>query len=207
LDAVLQVLLFLPSGNAPLLLAVAECEWGISGDASVTPDLISFLNLQLTSLTIMPAQSTAQSLLQKAEKKFNSSGGWFSSSSAKYEEAGDLYQQAANAFKLEKLFRESGDCFAKEAECRERCNEINDAANAWWFSAKSYKNGYPDRVSHFAPLGHSASSYFLLSSCNCCTWTDRHLSDPRGPLPSGSRSGEGDSAALPQGPGRSEQGL
>ena len=94
----------------------------------------------------MPAQSTAQSLLQKAEKKFNSSGGWFSSSSTKYEEAGDLYQQAANAFKLEKLFRESGDCFAKEAECREKCNEINDAANAWWFSAKSYKNGYPDRM-------------------------------------------------------------
>jgi len=92
----------------------------------------------------MPAQSSAQSLLQKAEKKFNSSGGWFSSSSAKYEEAGDLYQQAANAFKLEKLFRESGDCFAKEAECREKCNEINDAANAWWFSAKSYKNGFPD---------------------------------------------------------------
>ncbi|KZS95995.1 vesicular-fusion protein SEC17 [Sistotremastrum niveocremeum HHB9708] len=92
----------------------------------------------------MAPQSAAQSLLNKAEKKFNSSTGWFSSASTKYEEAGDLYQQAANAFKLEKLFRESGDCFSKEAECRERGNETNDAANAWWNAAKAYKQGYPD---------------------------------------------------------------
>ncbi len=100
--------------------------------------------------TTMPALSPAQSLLMKAEKRSGSSAGWFSSSTTKYEEAGDLYQQAANAFKLDKLFREAGDSFAKEAECREKCNETNEAANAWWNAAKSYKQGYPDRVSIFS---------------------------------------------------------
>ncbi|KAH7883542.1 soluble NSF attachment protein [Phlebopus sp. FC_14] len=92
----------------------------------------------------MPSKSPAQNFLEKADKKANSSTGWFSSSSAKYEEAGDLYQQAANAFKLDKQFREAGDAFAREAECREKCKEVNEAANAWWNAAKAYKRGYPD---------------------------------------------------------------
>ncbi|KAK7468844.1 vesicular-fusion protein S17 [Stygiomarasmius scandens] len=92
----------------------------------------------------MPSKSPAQTLLEKADKKANSSTGWFSSSSTKYEEAGDLYQQAANSFKLEKLFKEAGDSFAREAECREKCKENNEAANAWWNAAKAYKRGFPD---------------------------------------------------------------
>ncbi|PPQ82060.1 hypothetical protein CVT25_014601 [Psilocybe cyanescens] len=92
----------------------------------------------------MPSKSPAQVLLEKADKKANSSGGWFTSSSTKYEEAGDLYQQAANSFKIEKLFKEAGDAFAREAECRELCKEENEAANAWWNASKAYKRGYPD---------------------------------------------------------------
>lgn len=92
----------------------------------------------------MPSKSPAQILIEKADKKANSSTGWFASSTSKYEEAGDLYQQAANSFKLEKLFKEGGDAFAREAECREKCNETNEAANAWWNAAKAYKKGYPD---------------------------------------------------------------
>lgn len=87
----------------------------------------------------MPAKSPAQVLLDKAEKKVNSSVGWFSSSTTKYEEAGDLYQQAANAFKLEKSYKDAGDAFSKEAECREKGDETNEAANAWWNASKSYK--------------------------------------------------------------------
>ncbi|KAF9044584.1 vesicular-fusion protein SEC17 [Hymenopellis radicata] len=94
----------------------------------------------------MPAKSPAQTLLEKADKKANSTGGWFSSSSAKFEEAGDLYQQAANSFKLEKLFKEAGDAFAREAECREQCKELNEAANAWWNASKAYKRGYPQQA-------------------------------------------------------------
>ncbi|KAI6153627.1 soluble NSF attachment protein [Pisolithus tinctorius] len=92
----------------------------------------------------MPSKSPAQTLLERADKKANSSTGWFSSTSTKFEEAGDLYQQAANAFKLEKQFREAGDAYAREAECREKCKEINEAANAWWNAAKAYKKGHPD---------------------------------------------------------------
>jgi alpha-soluble NSF attachment protein len=94
-----------------------------------------------------PSKSIAQGLLDKADKKANSSTGWFGSASTKFEEAGDLYQQAANAFKLDKQFREAGDAFAREAECREKCKETSEAANAWWNAAKAYKQGFPDRES------------------------------------------------------------
>ncbi|THH34043.1 hypothetical protein EUX98_g141 [Antrodiella citrinella] len=92
----------------------------------------------------MAPKSPAELLIEKADKKAGSSGGWFSSSSSKYEEAGDLFQQAANAFKIDKLFKEAGDAHAREAECREKCQESNEAAQAWWNAAKAYKRGQPD---------------------------------------------------------------
>jgi alpha-soluble NSF attachment protein len=52
-------------------------------------------------------------LLAKAQKKAGSSTGWFSSSSTKYEEAADLFQQAGNGFKLEKSWDSSGRAFDK----------------------------------------------------------------------------------------------
>ena len=94
----------------------------------------------------MPAKSPAEVLLDKADKKASSSGGWFSSANSKYEEAGDLYQQAANAFKIDKMFKEAGDAHAREAECREKCQESNEAAQAWWNAAKAYKRGFPERT-------------------------------------------------------------
>ncbi|KAF7310873.1 DUF2235 domain-containing protein [Mycena chlorophos] len=90
-----------------------------------------------------PAQASIQALLEKADKKANSSSGWFSSANSKWEEAGDLYQQAANAYKVDKMFKEAGDAFAREAECRENSKETNEAANAWWNAAKAYKRGFP----------------------------------------------------------------
>ncbi|KAG8934484.1 vesicular-fusion protein S17 [Tulasnella sp. 418] len=92
----------------------------------------------------MAPQSQAVALLAKAEKKASASVGWFSSANTKYEEAGDLYQQAANHFKLDKLYKESGDAFMKEAECRVNAGEKDEAANAYWNAAKSYKKQYPD---------------------------------------------------------------
>jgi len=91
-----------------------------------------------------PQASPAQVLQAKAEKRYASSTGWFSSSTAKYEEAGDLFQQAANAFKIEQLMKEAGDAFTKEADCREKQGEKDEAANAWWNAAKAYKKGYPE---------------------------------------------------------------
>jgi alpha-soluble NSF attachment protein len=92
------------------------------------------------------AKSSAQLLLEKADKKASAQTGWFTSSNTRFEEAGDLYQQAANSFKLDKLYKEAGDAFAREAECREQCKEPNEAANAWWSASKAYKRGYPDRM-------------------------------------------------------------
>jgi alpha-soluble NSF attachment protein len=57
--------------------------------------------------------SDADKILKTAEKKANSSGGWFSSTSSKWEDAGDLYAQAANAYKVEKNWRASGIAFEK----------------------------------------------------------------------------------------------
>jgi len=92
----------------------------------------------------MAPPSQAQIILAKAQKKYASQPGWFASSGSKWEEAGDMFQQAANQFKIEKLFKDAGDAFAKEADCREQAKETSDAANAWWNAAKAYKQGYPD---------------------------------------------------------------
>jgi len=91
-----------------------------------------------------PSLSQAQQLMAKAEKKYSSSSGWFSSNTTKFEEAGDLYQQAANSFKIDKLWKEAGDAFMKEAECRAKAGEQDEAANAYWNAAKAYKRGFPD---------------------------------------------------------------
>lgn len=92
--------------------------------------------------------STAQSMLANADKKANSSGGFFSSfgsSTAKFEEAHDLYKGAANAFKLESRWKESGDAFCKAAEMSLKTGEKDDAANDFWDASKSYKKSHPER--------------------------------------------------------------
>lgn len=69
---------------------------------------------------------------------------------------GDLYQQAANLFKIDKLFKEAGDAFVKEAECREKAGEKDEAANAYWNAAKSYKQQFPESEHRWAaPLNPS----------------------------------------------------
>lgn len=50
-----------------------------------------------------------------------------------------MYQSAANAFKLDKLFKEAGDAYAREAECREQDKQREQAANAWWNAAQVYQ--------------------------------------------------------------------
>ncbi|KAF7308294.1 DUF2235 domain-containing protein [Mycena chlorophos] len=74
------------------------------------------------------SKSPAQALLEKADKKANSLSAWFSSANSKWEEAGDLFQEAANAFKVDKI------------------KEISEAANAWGNAAKAYKMGFPQRT-------------------------------------------------------------
>ncbi|BEI84264.1 hypothetical protein CcaverHIS002_0408680 [Cutaneotrichosporon cavernicola] len=79
----------------------------------------------------------------KAEKKASSSTGWFSSSSTKWEEAADLFQQAGNAYKVDGAWAQSGKAFEKEAGCRLKADEKNDAMNAFHNAAKSLKKVDP----------------------------------------------------------------
>ncbi|KAG0352403.1 vesicular-fusion protein S17 [Podila minutissima] len=81
--------------------------------------------------------SDPQELLSQAEKKANSSTSWFVGQS-KYEEAADLYTQAANQFKLE-----SGDSFVKAAEMYQKEKEPDQAANSLIEASRSYRKCSP----------------------------------------------------------------
>ncbi|KAK4689229.1 alpha-soluble NSF attachment protein, partial [Tremellales sp. Uapishka_1] len=89
-------------------------------------------------------KSAGDDALARAEKKASSSVGWFGSSSNKWEEAGDLFAQAANAYKVEKRWSNSGAAFEREAACRQHANENNDAMNAFHNAARSYKKSDPE---------------------------------------------------------------
>lgn len=97
------------------------------------------------------AMSNAQELLSKAAKKESSSSSGFASffgggsSTTKFEEARDLYVSAANAFKLEKSFKDSGDAFIRAGDCAVKAIEKDDAANDYWNAAKAYKKTHPER--------------------------------------------------------------
>lgn len=153
----------------------------------------------------MPSKSPAQVLLEKADKKANSSSGWFSSATTKYEEAGDLYQQAANSFKIDKLFKEAGDAFAREAECREQCKELNEAANAWWNAAKAYKRTSPERMMSWSVA--SAVDTDTSSSRYSSSFPDDRRSDTDRPFSTGSRPGERDCSDPSSGYARFPQGM
>ena len=134
--------------------------------------------------TIMaPQKSAAQTLLEKADKRAASSGGWFTSNNSKWEEAGDLFQQAANAFKIDKLFKEAGDAHSREAECRENAKETNEAANAWWNAAKAYKRGYPDCECCSGVVVPTSAK--LVHSGHCCAFQYRHFPHTGRPFQAG----------------------
>lgn len=116
----------------------------------------------------MPPTSPALALLEKANQKANSKPGLFSSSkTTKLKKAGALYQDAANAFKLNKQFKEAGDALVREAECREKCMETKEAKVAWFNAARAYKQSdhydcetlpvQPFHLSDLSCSGHSGA--------------------------------------------------
>lgn len=92
--------------------------------------------------------SNAHDTLAKADRKLTSSGssffGFGGSSSSKLEEARELYTTAANQFKVEKKWKESGDAFCKAAECSLKIGEKDDAGNDFWSAARSYNKCNPE---------------------------------------------------------------
>lgn len=72
---------------------------------------------------------------KKAEKKL-SGWGLFGS---KYEDAADLYDKAANSFKLAKSWDKAGLTYVKLADCHLKLDSKHEAANAYADAAHCYK--------------------------------------------------------------------
>ncbi|EDN07248.1 vesicular-fusion protein sec17 [Histoplasma capsulatum] len=87
-------------------------------------------------------------LLQKADKALQSASGGFSlfgGRTEKYENAADLYSQAANAFRAQKMNKEAGMAFEKAATVfTTNLNEPDDAANLLTEAFKVYRKTDPE---------------------------------------------------------------
>ncbi|KAM4059937.1 soluble NSF attachment protein, SNAP domain-containing protein [Hirsutella rhossiliensis] len=88
-----------------------------------------------------------RALLQKAEKSLQSAGGGFSffgGREDKYQNAAELFIQAANAFKMQKQNMEAGKAFEQAAQIQTgKLNEPDDAANTLVDAFKAYRKDDP----------------------------------------------------------------
>ncbi|KAI5285784.1 vesicular-fusion protein S17 [Ascosphaera acerosa] len=112
-------------------------------------------------------------LLDKAEKALQSASGgfsWFGSKTDKYENAADLYQQAGNAFRLQKMNKEAGQAFERAAAIHQNnLNEPDDAAQQYIEAFKVYRKSDPEdaarviqgAIQHYTSKGNfrRAASY------------------------------------------------
>ncbi|KJY01203.1 vesicular-fusion protein sec17 [Zymoseptoria brevis] len=91
-----------------------------------------------------------RALLQKAEKAAQSAGAGFSlfgGRTEKYENAVELYTQAANAFRMQKAGKEAGQSFERAASLQsQKLNEPDDAANTLTEAYKSYRKDEPEEA-------------------------------------------------------------
>ncbi|KAK2758311.1 vesicular-fusion protein S17 [Arachnomyces sp. PD_36] len=87
-------------------------------------------------------------LLQKADKALQGASGGFSmfgGRTEKYENAADLYTQAANAFRVQKQTKEAGQAFERAAAIQTKnLNEPDDAANTMTEAFKVYRKSDPE---------------------------------------------------------------
>ncbi|KAG6068996.1 hypothetical protein E4U32_006046 [Claviceps aff. humidiphila group G2b] len=88
-----------------------------------------------------------RALLQKAEKTLASAGSGFSffgGREDKYQNAADLFTQAANAFKMQNQGVEAGKAFEQAAQVQtSKLNELDDAANSFVDAFKAYRKDAP----------------------------------------------------------------
>lgn len=103
-----------------------------------------------------------RALLAQADKAAASAQGGFSffgGRQEKLESAADLYTQAANAFRMNKLGREAGQAFEKASEIQLKINEPDDAANTHVEAYKAYKRDDPSAA---ARVLEKAISHYTL---------------------------------------------
>ncbi|KAI1376107.1 TPR-like protein [Hypoxylon crocopeplum] len=89
-----------------------------------------------------------RALLQKADKTLagaSSGFSFFGGREEKYQNAADLYIEAANAFRIQKMNREAGQAFEKAAAVQNKqLNEPDDAANTLVDAFKVYRKENPE---------------------------------------------------------------
>ncbi|KAJ1832460.1 vesicular-fusion protein S17 [Coemansia sp. RSA 2711] len=85
----------------------------------------------------------ALELLQSADKKATQNG-WFTG--PKYDEAGELYEQASNQFKLSRQMREAGEAMLKAAQMSLQLKDAHDAAQRFIAAAKAFKKIHPEQA-------------------------------------------------------------
>ncbi|KZF19869.1 vesicular-fusion protein Sec17 [Xylona heveae TC161] len=102
-------------------------------------------------------------LLQQADKLVSSASGGFSffgGRTEKFENAADLYVQAANAFRMQKQGKEAGLAFERAASIQtEKLNEPDDAANSMTEAFKAYRKSDPEDAARV--LEQAISHYTL----------------------------------------------
>lgn len=88
-----------------------------------------------------------RALLQKAQKTLQGAGSGFSffgGREDKYQEAADLFTEAANAFKMQKQNIEAGKAFEQAAQIQsDKLKELDDAANTLVDAFKAYRKDDP----------------------------------------------------------------
>ncbi|KAI3400038.1 hypothetical protein diail_4872 [Diaporthe ilicicola] len=89
-----------------------------------------------------------RALLQKADKMLASASGgfgFFGGREDKYQNAADLYSQAANAYRMQKNNREAGQAFEKAAQVQiNNLKDPDDAANTYVDAFKVYRQDNPE---------------------------------------------------------------
>lgn len=89
-----------------------------------------------------------RALLQKADKLLSSASGgfgFFGNKEGKYQDAADLYSQAANAYRMQKNNREAGQAFEKAAQVQlNNLKDPDDAANTYVDAFKVYRQDNPE---------------------------------------------------------------
>ncbi|KAL8679495.1 MAG: hypothetical protein Q9186_004218 [Xanthomendoza sp. 1 TL-2023] len=97
-----------------------------------------------------------RALLQKAEKAAQGAGGGFSffgGRTEKWENAADLFTQAANAFRMQKQGTEAGAAFERAAHIQtNNLSEPDDAANSLTEAYKSYRKSSPQDAARVLSL-------------------------------------------------------
>ncbi|KAL5362519.1 soluble NSF attachment protein [Aspergillus floccosus] len=115
----------------------------------------------------------------QAEKALSSASGGFSffgGRTEKYENAADLYSQAANAFRMQKQNKEAGLAFEKAASIQtQNLNEPDDAANTLQEAFKVYRKSDPEDAARV--LSTAIQHYVLKGNLRRAATQQQHLAE------------------------------